>query len=1257
MANPFTRPIAYKYKPLGFEAFATPLARKQAAYDQAISAYDDMSFDLPELPGDEEKVKAIENKLTNNLTDLRDQLTGTKDYRTAISKLKQLNKYYTSSDETQSYRSNYDSFQKYKEERRKMVEKGKLSEEDYKLEVGLTLGEFTNKGGTNYDSKTGDYNPINLVRSPHNMDEEIQKWAFKYAKANREDALAELATLADLGIDFDKEALLEIKTKGNSVEEIARATKAALMSSDRFREYLQTKADLQYRYNKLQDKDWSPELGKEKIKDFDEKLEALYDAVYDLKGDGQPANHIINMKKILGTDATDTAPEEVEKWEKDFIKKYGITPQEAVNTYEYYEKEKEKFIEDYPKNKEEIEHALFIENAYDTRMEQEAEAAGLIFARKEVDLSTLVQESGSDGSSSDKNLFTSDKPTSFSQASIEKLTDEDTLFSKIEKTENLIAAANEGTIVEYEDVLNNIGVDNNQNVNPTINTNNLPLGSNILYDLMDIGTDPYTYSDDEITEVIKEGNEYLVSIGKEGIFTEDEAYIWKDFNNMNSAEQKKFLERQNAVYESNPSLYNSQMQNILSAYDKVKSRDLSQEEMGEEFYKELNSYFGTVSTQKASDIFNRLEGSNTEQLSEFANSLSSISDNLNRLNNLEQLHSQMFGTYYTAEGSGRTLVNNLTQANMGLISAMTYRQILLDEGHDPSQGLLPINPDLYPNTKEQAYAGVVGTVFDLAYWAPQIRDKYRGENKSFGERVETLLGIQPYGEEDGSWVAFAEMEPLTIDEVIGYAGYSSLEEAIADGYDFQSTGRNAENFPDAADKAKPYKIAYTKELGRKLGIDDKMLEMAKINLEELPGLEKYIPIYNFFVTPEGAPSNTKELTLPELFDMHRSFSVLADPEKYRRQQPIYRYTGNEKISNYLGPQIGDTKNLFESWPLAIYDNWSDIPGFSNDGALEGTEINTTKNSYITPASFNGELLISVPIKYTNWIDADGNEQTTESGKTKQTTVYVRMPTGVENAGKMESIISGIEGDAKNQMIKGNVNSPFILSAAKLARFQERYPLNTLNKDFGDAVILEGGEEQKIWEMPIMGSQGGEGIDIQVIKTEADDGSYAYVLKIDSDYPSVESGYLLHSDGPNKGKAKTFSEPEEVAVYLSDQYLAPATVEPLFENENLEIGEKYKVIQKLDIEDTEHEWGSRGANYSGIVKRAEANNLTKNDRRKMIELATKVQENPNSVSSEDKAFLKKYIDAIEKQMEIEEEEGGAPGPSYGGTIRFDNRFGI
>ena len=163
MANPFTRPIAYKYKPLGFEAFATPLARNQAAYDEAISAYDDMSFDLPELPGDEEKVKAIESKLTNNLTALRDELTGTKDYRTAVSKLKQLNKYYTSSDETQSYRSNYDSFQKYKEERRKMVEKGKLSEEDYKLEVGLTLGEFANKGGTNYDSKTGDYNSINLV--------------------------------------------------------------------------------------------------------------------------------------------------------------------------------------------------------------------------------------------------------------------------------------------------------------------------------------------------------------------------------------------------------------------------------------------------------------------------------------------------------------------------------------------------------------------------------------------------------------------------------------------------------------------------------------------------------------------------------------------------------------------------------------------------------------------------------------------------------------------------------------------------------------------------------------------------------------------------------------------------------------------------------------------------------------------------------------------------------------------------------------
>ena len=98
MANPFTLPVRYKYKPLGFETFAAPLAAKQKSYDDALTAYDAATYDLPSLPGEEQQVRDIEGKLSSNLDRLQDQFLKTTDFRTATRKLAQLNKYYSSLD-------------------------------------------------------------------------------------------------------------------------------------------------------------------------------------------------------------------------------------------------------------------------------------------------------------------------------------------------------------------------------------------------------------------------------------------------------------------------------------------------------------------------------------------------------------------------------------------------------------------------------------------------------------------------------------------------------------------------------------------------------------------------------------------------------------------------------------------------------------------------------------------------------------------------------------------------------------------------------------------------------------------------------------------------------------------------------------------------------------------------------------------------------------------------------------------------------
>ncbi len=596
MANPFTRPIAYKYKPLGFEAFATPLARKQAAYDEAISAYDDMSFDLPELPGDEKKVKAIESKLTNNLTDLRDQLTGTKDYRTAISKLKQLNKYYTSSDETQSYRSNYDSFQKYKEERRKMVEKGKLSEEDYKLEVGLTLGEFANKGGTNYDSKTGDYNPINLVRSPHNMDKEIQEWALKYAKADKANRkyMLEVANLTD----GDKEKVLKQTLKYNTAQEIASAVQSALMSSDRFREYLESKADLNYRHQKLQDKNWSPNLKQRRLEDYD-------------------AN--INKYQNIVTEYINAATDDEKQAVAD---KYGISEADATDILSKLSDKKSEFSETYDSNPEATERSLYSDYFYQDRMQSESSAMGDLLGFAEEDIFGIGGAGSGSGSnsSSSKGRF------------VAKPGDDPILKStgyNVVSTED----AHEMTIIDQKErIINN----KKTAVDDIFGTN--------LAEETDLGTIKNTAEKEDINQI---GAQLLQTIY--GTVDPDETGMMKtmvsitafDSENLNNNLTQLMADTQGA---------SQKIKNILSSYQLQVSQDINDPT---KFANDLRQFGIPITDENAKELLYSLNTAfDNGELSKFGEKLEALNSINRKLQTIQNREEAAYTSYHQDETGG-----------------------------------------------------------------------------------------------------------------------------------------------------------------------------------------------------------------------------------------------------------------------------------------------------------------------------------------------------------------------------------------------------------------------------------------------------------------------------------------------------------------------------------------------------------------------------------------------------------------------------
>jgi len=253
MANPYSRPVRYKYQPINVGVLAQPLAQQQAAYDQQTALIDNASFDIKALDTDSEVVKKKKEALQASLDEMSKDLLNTKDFRSASRKLAKLNKFYTTSDEIQSHQQNYAQYQQHKADLQKRVNKGKISQGDADIALQVSLGEFDKKGGTKYDTSTGNYNQIGLANVSDNMDKEISKYADKMAKANKADSIAHLKHLSQEGLldAENKDRLIKKVLEDNSKSDIRDATYNALINSDRFKEYLDNKADLEVRASRL----------------------------------------------------------------------------------------------------------------------------------------------------------------------------------------------------------------------------------------------------------------------------------------------------------------------------------------------------------------------------------------------------------------------------------------------------------------------------------------------------------------------------------------------------------------------------------------------------------------------------------------------------------------------------------------------------------------------------------------------------------------------------------------------------------------------------------------------------------------------------------------------------------------------------------------------------------------------------------------------------------------------------------------------
>ena len=243
MANPYSTPLQYEYKPLDISVLAGPLANMQQQYDLTRKQLDDTLFELKSLSPDDTRAKEIKAALGQSVDNIAGKLLSTKDYKAAGRKLGKLNKFYNSNEEFKAIQSNYENFQKAIEEQKKRLtgKNSDLTHDEYREWYTRQMQEFIDKKGTNY--KDGDYNTIGTIGRLSNMDQEIEEWALKLLNATpmqQQHIIGEIEDIA--GRPFQDQrinTLIEYKDKGQLTAEIYKQ----LSSSTRFQAWMDEKAD------------------------------------------------------------------------------------------------------------------------------------------------------------------------------------------------------------------------------------------------------------------------------------------------------------------------------------------------------------------------------------------------------------------------------------------------------------------------------------------------------------------------------------------------------------------------------------------------------------------------------------------------------------------------------------------------------------------------------------------------------------------------------------------------------------------------------------------------------------------------------------------------------------------------------------------------------------------------------------------------------------------------------------------------------
>jgi hypothetical protein len=240
--TPLSKPLKTEYKPLGLEAFAQPLSQMQAKFDVAKSQIEDADYKINRLnwaEGEEEAAKGLINDYNTQASDLAGKLMRSGNYREAGSALKGINKKYNNDPQIQALQSNSTKYNNLSTKTQEAVEAGNMTPGYRQTLLSIAQSKFK---GTNFDTKTGEYNAIQIPTYQNDIlvEEKIQKLAIKIGDKSAKQQQEMLQNAGVVGIES------KFRTGDNLQTLDTHEIENILRNSTEFKQYSNQKTEFEF---------------------------------------------------------------------------------------------------------------------------------------------------------------------------------------------------------------------------------------------------------------------------------------------------------------------------------------------------------------------------------------------------------------------------------------------------------------------------------------------------------------------------------------------------------------------------------------------------------------------------------------------------------------------------------------------------------------------------------------------------------------------------------------------------------------------------------------------------------------------------------------------------------------------------------------------------------------------------------------------------------------------------------------------------